>query len=88
MRYWVRWRATDGAEGPRTGPFDLREVAERYVQDTLRQWAADLEHAAGTPGVWTADGELYSGDMFHDETPIGKFIIEEEPDDAPEKPER
>lgn len=56
------------------------------MKDTLRTWAADLERVSGTTGVWTATGELYSDDMFHDETPIGTFVIEEEPDDTPEGP--
>lgn len=85
MTYWIRWREADGGEGPRIGPFNDRQDAERHMRDTLRQWAADLERVAGTSGVWTADGELYSDDMFHDETPIGKFIIEDEPDDGPER---
>ena len=88
MTYWIRWRATSGGEGQRIGPFAHRQDAERHMQDTLRKWAAEQEAWFGKPGVWTADGELYSDDMFHDETPIGKFIIEEEPDDAPDGPER
>lgn len=88
MTYWVRWRATSGGDGPRIGPFTRRRDAQRHMQDTLREWAADLEHVAGKTGIWTAEGELYSDDMFHDEVPIGKFIIEEEPDDAPETPQR
>lgn len=88
MTYWIRWQATSGDKGPRIGPFAHRHDAERHMQDTLRAWATDLEGVAGTSGVWTADGELYSDDMFHDETPIGKFVIEEEPDDAPSGPER
>lgn len=84
MRYWVRWHGARGEEGPRMGPFAHRKDAERHLQTTLRQWANDLEHVAGKAGVWTANGELWSDEMFHDQAPLGRFIIEEDPDDAGE----
>lgn len=87
MTYWTSWRATSG-DGPRIGPFATRQDAERHRQDTLREWAAELEGVAGKAGVWTSDGELYSDDMFHDEVPIGKFVIEEDPDETPQGLER
>lgn len=80
MPYWIRWRAANGEEGPRIGPFEHRPEAERYVNDMLRRSAAQMEHVFGNPGVWTPEGELYRDDMFHDETPLGAYIIEDEPE--------
>lgn len=88
MAYWIRWHAANGEQGPRIGPFDRRKKAELHMQATLRQWADEQEAWFGKPGVWTADGELYCDDMFHDEAPLGRFIIEDERDDGAETPER
>jgi hypothetical protein len=78
-RYWVRWQDANDEAGPRTGPFSDRQAAAHYVQDTVRGFAADMEHGTGAAGEWTPDGRLFRGDL---DIELGRFVIEEEPDDA------
>ncbi len=77
MTYWIRWQSADGTDGPRIGPFTHRQEAEAALLNQVRAAADALEHGTGKAGVWTPDGALYRDDMF-DETPLGRYVIEDE----------
>jgi hypothetical protein len=79
MPYWVRWQSATATayDGPRIGPFTHRREAEAALLNQVRAAADALEYGTGKAGVWTPDGALYRDDMF-DETPLGRYVIEDE----------
>jgi hypothetical protein len=79
MPYWIRWRSRSATayDGPRIGPFTHRREAEAARRALGRAAADALEYGTGVAGVYTPDGALYRDDMF-DETPLGRYVIEDE----------
>ena len=81
MAFWIRWQSADGTQGPPIGPFTDRREAEVARINQVRAAADALEHGTGKAGVWTVNGELYRDDWL-DDVALGRYIIEEGPDDA------
>lgn len=83
MTYVIRWHSASGKKRqPSAEDADLVEYAtlaeaQAAMIEHLREAAAVLEHGTGKPGWWTRDGELWCDDMFHDDAPLGRYVIEQ-----------
>ena len=85
MAYWVWWHGANGKQAGRVlGPFDHRREAEAALLKQARAASAALEHGLGKPGSYALSpdrqtAELWCDDMFHDEAPLGRYVIEQDP---------